>query len=141
MKNSLLLTALLLTAGSFLPACNTINSTERAQPVGQANIVHDKRIINDSAMADYAHILSVNEATVSGDILKIQVHLRNESSFDQNLIYKFEWFDLNGMQIETPLSTWQTKTVQGNETYTLSGVAPTPQAKDFRLKLQESIHN
>ena len=49
-----------------------------------------------------------------------------------------DWYDPQGMLIDTPLSTWQSQTIEGRETVTLSAIAPTPTAKDFKLKLQQS---
>ncbi len=129
--------AMLATVGG----CDTINTTERNTPVGTREVVNDKRVVTDKALGRYARIQQVIETTLPGDILKVQVSLQNTSSFEQRLIYKFEWFDLNGMIVETPLSTWQAKDVMGKEVYELTGVAPTPRAKDFRLKLQESKWN
>lgn len=124
-----------------VPACDTINSTERTTPVGQADVVQDHRIVTDSALNSYAKVVSVNQGTVSGDILKIQVMLQNTTPFQQRIIYKFEWYDMTGMLVDTPLSTWQARTLEGKETITVTGVAPTPQTKDFKLKLQESKWN
>ncbi len=136
-----LLMMVTLTMLPLLGGCDTINTTERTTPVGSRELVNDKRVVTDKALGRYAKIQQVIETTLPGDMLKVQVSLLNTSSFEQRLIYKFEWFDLNGMMVETPLSTWQAKTVMGKEAYELTGVAPTPQAKDFRLKLQESKWN
>lgn len=121
--------------------CSTVNSTERSEPMGRPDVISDNRVVTDSSLGKYARIQSVNQSELPGGITKIQVALRNDSSFEQRIIYKFEWFDLDGMIVETPLSTWQAKTIQGKEQYVLTGVAPTPAAKDFRLKLQESKWN
>ena len=124
-----------------ISACDTINSTERSTPVGQADVVRDHRIVTDSALNSYARVLSVNQTTVSGDTLKIQVMLQNTTPFQQHIIYKFEWYDQAGMIVDTPLSTWQPRTLEGKETIAIVCVAPTPQAKDFKLKLKESKWN
>jgi uncharacterized protein YcfL len=135
--------ALVLLAVSLLPlgACSTINSTQRADPVGHANIVADKRIITDGDVDRYARIVSVNETNLPGDILKVQVILQNHTSFQQIILCKFEWFDLSGNLVPTVMSTWQTRTLEGKESIAVVAVAPTPQAKDFKLKLQESKRN
>jgi len=126
---------------ALLGGCDTINTTEREQPVGAATPIRDKRVVTDAALDSYARILSVNEAVLPGDVLKVQVTLRNDSPFDQRIIYRFEWFDLQGMAVDAPQSAWKAVSVQGKEVYTISSVAPGPQAKDFRLKLQESKWN
>lgn len=52
--------------------------------------------------------------------------------------YRFEWFDANGVQVNTPTSTYLPRQIEGKESIFISAVAPTPSAKDFRLKLLES---
>jgi uncharacterized protein YcfL len=125
----------------LLPACDTINTVERQDPVGHANIVPDRRVITNPELEGVARVLAVRESTVSGDMLKIQVDLANWHSHTRRIVYKFEWFDPQGMLVSTPLSTWQPCTLQGKETVTVTGVAPTPAAKDFRLKLQLSARD
>ncbi|MEX0777958.1 MAG: YcfL family protein [Phycisphaeraceae bacterium] len=137
-------TALILTlalATLLAVGCSTVNTTERAETVGQANVIRDRRVITDSALHDYARVVQVNTSDLPGDILKVQVLLQNDTSFEQRIIYKFEWYDLTGMLVDTPLSTWRNLTLQGKESRNIVGVAPTPQAKDFKLKLQESERN
>lgn len=124
----------------LLPACRSVNSTQRADPVGQANYVDDKRVQTDLTLRRGARIISVNESVAPGDLLKIQVTLHNNRSRSKRIAYKFEWFDLDGMMVDTVMSTWQVKTIQGGEDLTLTGIAPNNRAKDFRIKIQEARH-
>jgi uncharacterized protein YcfL len=130
-----------LSAVIALGACDSINTVENEERVNQPTALKDKRIITDHFLKDYAKIISVNQATLPGDILKIQVVLENTSWFDQTFIWKFEWFDASGMIVETPLSTWQSRHLEARERTEITTVAPSPQCKDFRLKLQESKEN
>ena len=124
-----------------VPACNTINSTERATPTAHPNVVPDQRVVTDSSLARHARVTGVTQATLPGDMLKVQVTLQNTTSFTQRVIYLFEWYNGAGMLVATHMSVWQSLTLQGRESVTVTGVAPTPQAKDFKLKLKESEHN
>jgi len=125
---------LLLAAGCG----NTVNTVERAQPVGEKQMVSDKRIITDAGLNDYAKVIGVNQTTVSGNILKIQVELRNTTRSAKRINYKFEWFDMDGMIVDSPTTMWKTEVIEAKETKTLTAVAPNPRAKDFRLKLQDA---
>jgi len=117
---------------------NSVNTTQRAEPTFHPTPVADKRIVFDQQLADIATVTGVRQAMVSGDMLKIQVDITNLKTNPTSFNYKFEWYDPQGMIIETPLSTWQSQTIEGRETVSLTGVAPTPTAKDFILKLQRS---
>lgn len=116
----------------------TLNTTERELPEGVPNIVNDRRITTDRGLEKVAQVVQVREGMTSGDLLLIQVDVYNSTSKEQAFNYKFEWVDLGGMQVQTPLSNWQPRSIKGQETITIQAIAPLPQARDFRLKLQES---
>lgn len=117
-----------------LTGCTTVNSVERAQPVAQKQMVDDKRIITDSDLNRHVSIVGLNEATVSTGFVKVQIELLNKTSSTYNFLYHFEWFDNNGMLVQTPTSSWIERSIQGKETMDITAVAPTETAKDFRVK-------
>jgi len=122
---------------SLLTGCaSTINTVERAAPVGQRQMVNDKRIITDSGLNRAVRIVGVNEAP--GEFLKIQIELLNTTSSLKSFNYRFEWFDANGIQVNSPTSTAISRQIEGRESIFISAVAPVPTAKDFRLKLIDS---
>jgi len=124
----------------LLPGCTTVNTLEPAQPVAQRDMLADKRVITDSTLSRRARILGVNQATSPAGFLKIQVELQNTTSHMQAFTYRVEWFDENGMIIELPTRTAQPRTMEGKETISITATAPTPRAKDFRIKFLESTN-
>ena len=114
-----------------------VNSVERAQPIARPTVIADRRVLADSGLASATQVVGVNQA-MSGDLLKIQVSLFNSTGSRANFNYKFEWFDGNGMIVDSPMSIWTPQSIEAAETLELTSVAPNPRAKDFRLKLQES---
>ena len=122
---------------SLLTGCaSTVNTVERAAPIGQRQMVNDKRIITDAGLNRGVRIVGVNEAP--GEFLKVQVELLNTTGSLKSFNYRFEWFDANGVQVNTPTSTYIPRHIEGKESIFISALAPTPSAKDFRLKLIES---
>ena len=137
MKTSkfLLFTGLGLTAGLIcLTGCSTVNTVERAQPTAQKQMTDDKRIITDAGLNRKVNIVGINETTISTGFTKVQVELFNKSSSSYSFSYHFEWFDAQGMLVQTPTSSWIDRTIQGKETMDIIAVAPTETAKDFRVK-------
>jgi uncharacterized protein YcfL len=132
--------ALAAALGASLCGCKDkpVNTAERANPLGDPTPIADKRIVYDQHLSDIAAVTGIRQATVSGDILKIQVDITNLRTKSTSFNYKFEWYDPQAMLIDTPLSGWQSQTIEGRETVTLTGIAPNPTAKDFKLKLQQS---
>ena len=129
-------TLLILVAGCTKP----VNTVERAEPLGQPRVVDDRRIVTDKYLGDRLAVRRVIESTVSGNLLKIQVDLQNESRDRLTFNYRFEWYDLDGMQVQTPTSVWRPKTLLGKESTAVAAVAPNPRAKDFVLKLVRPQH-
>jgi Predicted periplasmic lipoprotein len=134
MKSSLLL----LPAVLLLAGCGTtVNTVSRADSLASPSMVADRRVITDNSLAGMVRVVSVNQATVSGNLLKIQATIENLKRSTKTLNYKFEWVDENGMAIDSPNETWKQIRLQPRETTTISTVAITPRAVDFNLKLKE----
>ncbi len=137
---SRLLAGSLFAAGALatLSGCATnVNTVERAQSQATPDYVADKRVVTDNTLARTVRVNSVNQATVSGNLLKVQATLENLKNNPRTIRYKFEWIDQTGMAVSSPNETWKTLIVQGRETTTISSVAISPRAVDFILKLSE----
>lgn len=138
--HSRLLVSSLLAAAALvaLPGCATnLNTVERAQSQATPDFVADKRVVTDNTLARIVRVNSVNQATVSGNLLKIQATLENLKNNPRTIRYKFEWIDQSGMAVNSPNETWKTLMLQGRETTMISTVAINPRAVDFVLKLSE----
>ena len=117
----------------------TVNTVERAEPAGQRQMVSDKRILTDAGLNRRARILSVNDGITPGGLLKVQVEIQNMTRSLQRINYRFEWFDQNGMQVNTPATAALLQIqIEGKESTFISSLAPTLACRDFRLKLIEA---
>ena len=121
--------------------CSTVNTVEPAKPQSVKKMVDDKRIITDTALDGYAYIAGVNESTVGGDLLKVQVQIVNATVALRQVNYRFEWLDESGMAIGSPNTPWLTLSLEGGESKYISSVAPSPRAKDFSLKLLGNVRD
>ena len=133
---------ILLTLGAaaiLVTGCQTtLNTTEHAEPAGQRNLVAEKRVITDSSLSRKVNIWGVNEQVGAGGLLTVQVELVNTTRSVQSFGYKFEWFDLQGMELAGPASVFVTRQIEGKERIFIRATAPDERAKDFRLKLIET---
>lgn len=117
--------------------CQNVNTYENAESKATPNYVADKRVITDNTLAGTVRVVSINQATVSGNLLKIQATVENLKSSRRTVNYKFEWMDQDGMAVNSPNETWKSLTLEGRETTTISTVAISPKAVDFKLKFRE----
>lgn len=132
---------LIVTCGLLLlttAACEMTNTAERAEPIAQSDPVAIKKVQVDPTLKAQAEIVSANQGIVSGNLLKVQVVVRNNWALRKTFNYKWEWFDVNGMVVDSPTSrVWQLARLQPKESITITGIGPNPNVVDFRLKLVE----
>lgn len=127
----------LATLALLFGGCQNVNTYENAESRATPTYVADKRVITDNTLAGTVRVVSINQATVSGNLLKIQATVENLKSSLRTVNYKFEWVDQDGMSVNSPNETWKSLTLQGRETATISTVAVSPKAVDFKLKFRE----
>jgi uncharacterized protein YcfL len=119
-----------------LAACSTVNRVEPQVSRAEPEVVNDRRIVTDEDLARAAAITQVVESTTD-DLLRVQVQLDNRTDELHRIQYRFDWFDAEGMRVESPMSVWRPKTLFGGEQVWVSGTAPAPGVVDFKLQLIE----
>ena len=150
MKKNLLLAA----AGAIILGCgcqNSINTVENADKNMTPQVIRDSRFVTDGFLRDRLALTRVVTAETPDGLLQVQIEAMNvrTGTLDQawssvsggnpyRIRYKFTWFDLNGMAIDSLMSDWRDITVIPGETVYLRSVAPTKDCKDFRVSLQEA---
>lgn len=73
--------------------------------------------------------------TMSGDLIKVEANLNNDSSKIKRVAYKFRWIDREGMRAWEE-EVWKPVLMYENSNLTVGAVAPTNKAVDFRLILR-----
>lgn len=116
---------------------STVNTFERAESLAAPNHIVDQRIVTDRTLARTFRVVSINQDSVSGNLLRVQATVENRKNGVRTLNYKFEWVDEVGMAIDSPNETWKSVRLQGRETRAISTVAVSARAVDFRLKFRE----
>ena len=136
--NSRAINIFLILSVILLTGChNSINSTVRATGKAQPSYVQHKNIQTDSSLSKKVHILNVAEDLVSGNILRLQATVQNSRKKSITLNYIFEWYDANGIIIPSTIKQWKSIHLRGAESRPVVGIAPSPNAVDFVLKIAE----
>ena len=73
--------------------------------------------------------------TMTGDLLKIDANLNNDSSRVKRIAYKFRWIDREGMRAADEES-WKPLLIYENSNLVVNTVSPSNKASDFRLILR-----
>ena len=138
-QNRIFLFGAAMTAVLTLAGCGTtVNSVENAEKAGQRNMVSDQRVITDPGLNRKVSVVGVNTAMTPGGLLKVQVELENRTRSLQRFLYKFEWFDANGMQVHNVISANIPDQIEGKESKMIFSIAPNPNCNDFRVKFIEA---
>ena len=117
--NWVLVASLFLT----LNACSTI-------PTGpNPNSIPAK--VEQLGEMSYLHVSHI-AAQKRQPLLFVQAEISNSDSDNQQLFYRFKWLDANGFVIDND-EAWQPLLVYAGQQQTINGLAPTPQATDFRI--------
>ena len=72
--------------------------------------------------------------TMSGDLIKIDAILNNDSSHVKRISYKWRWIDREGMRAWEE-EVWKPLLMNENSNIGVTGIAPTNKAVDYRLVL------
>ena len=112
-------------------SCTTVNTVERATPIGTKQVIADKRVITDDTLKRKVSIVGMNEGMTQGGFLQVQIEVLSQKNSMQSFSYRFEWFDMNGMLVDTPTSVWIPRQIEGQETLTITAVAPYNNRKGF----------
>ncbi len=128
----LLSTALLLAASAF-SGCNTANTTTASGSPNPDGTVPYKQIVTNGWLNYKANIVSVREGTVNGDMKRIAVDVYSDQLTSQRFSYRFDWYDVAGMPVPSSTASLTSVTIKPKETITLTAVAPSPTAVQWRL--------
>lgn len=111
---SILLTALVLTACSSTPSMKEM--TIRMGDTDSIQVTDMRSLVRNG-------------------VLTAQVTIQNDSK--SNLVsYRFKWIGKNGMTV-TDEEPWKPVTVGKGQSTVIMGIAPTPDATDFRFELNQ----
>lgn len=120
------LSALMIaSAAVLLAAC------AQQQPAGPGEGLA-KRLMQRGDMLEVKVVKSM--AQKKGDILVVQTELRNESTQDRNIYWRYRWLDKDGMLVGEE-GTWNPLLVYGQQTQWIRATAPSAKAADFKIEL------
>lgn len=132
----------MLLAAALAAGCATKKGFEKPGfaygcPIGDAKVSSMEDLVKLKILSEGKRTTIVaNEmrCTMTGDLMKIDVNLNNDSSKVKRIQYKFRWIDREGMRAWEE-EVWKPLLMYENSNITVSGVAPTNKAVDFRLIL------
>ncbi|PKF51054.1 YcfL family protein [Enterovibrio nigricans] len=120
----------LLSAVLFVAGCATNSST------GISIDSRNQNVVLGNSMLGKALEFGNAQTSIVNDRLLAQVKVTNKSSDVQNLQYRFNWYDAQGLEVDNGNSPWKPFIVYGGDSVTLQGVALNSNATNFRVSLR-----
>jgi len=135
-------TIVVLLAATLAAGCATKKGFEKPGfafgcPIGDAKVSSMEDLVKVKVLTEGKRttiIATEIRCTMVSDLLKIDVSLNNDSSKVKRVAYKFRWIDQEGMRAWEE-EVWKPLLMYENSNISVSAVAPTNKAVDFRLIL------
>lgn len=129
----ILLPVLLITACKNVPP---VTSGIGSEQIVQGGKYKKYLQVHNEELSNQLHISDIR-SRITNDLLEINLSLTSTYEKSLQLQYQFQWFDQQGFAIEAGKSPWQPLELQGMQTSTLAGLAPTTQVTTFSLYIRK----
>ena len=107
-------------------------------PIGEAKVSSMEDLVRTKVQAEGRRTtIQATEmrCSQSGDLMRIDANLNNDSKAVKRISYKFRWIDREGMRAWEEES-WKPVMLYENSNLTINTISPTNKAADFRLILR-----
>jgi uncharacterized protein YcfL len=81
-------------------------------------------------------VVRITQGKAEGDLLRIQVELKNISSKEVMLTHKLEWLDQEGFLVRDTSLVWKALMIRPGESKMIESISSRPGVTTFRLKVQ-----
>jgi len=96
-----------------------------------------KVVFESSSLAGDLKVVDM-QSVLAGNMMRAQATLKSKDGDTLSFQYRFDWYEANGMEINSGAGSWKPLLLTGRETKTVQSVAPDPRAKEFKLKIREA---
>jgi len=116
---------------------SSVNTVSNANTSANIKYVADKRVETDPYLSQLLGLTEIRESTTNDGYRRIQIFFKNFSGSTYGVMYRFNWYDDNGVEVENPDNElWKRKLIAAGDDVTLTSVAPRKNCGDFKLRLK-----
>ncbi|MGF1755427.1 YcfL family protein [Vibrio makurazakiensis] len=95
------------------------------------NVFFGDRVLGSRLLID-----DISTVQVDGHTRGV-VRLTSDFKGNQNILYRFYWYDDAGLEVNTKQGPWRQAVVYGFETLSISEVSVNPNGTQFRVQIRE----
>lgn len=93
-------------------------------------------VVDDLVLADQISIVRVDRDIV-GETMRAHVTLKSNRARSLRLLYRFSWYDANGMEIDGGGKPYRDLIIEGKDAVSVTSMAPSPYAREFKIRVRK----
>ncbi|MDW6003676.1 YcfL family protein [Vibrio mangrovi] len=97
---------------------------------------YQRILFGDNVLASEVEVKDISTAEVN-DHTRGVVRVKNKTSSDQHIQYRFYWYDEQGLEVNARPGPWRQAIIRGMDEVSLSEVSVSPKAVNFRVQIRE----
>ncbi len=148
MKKALLAGLTASLAFAFSGCQDSVNILENKDKHMAPQYIQSEKVLTDRILDARLKLLRVDTQNLAdSNLMKIQVTMKSmtgnpwtwwyHGDDPYKIDYHFTWLDKNGMEVRTATAAWKEMDILPGDTFRIQGIAPSPNCKDFELKLKQ----
>ncbi|NDH01455.1 MAG: DUF1425 domain-containing protein [Opitutae bacterium] len=113
-----------------------VGTVSKKDPKDTRAVPEIKKVEFGAGLEKVLDVVRITQGKKAGDLLHIQVELKNTSSKEVNITHKLEWLDDDGFLVKDTSLVWKALMVRPGESQMIESVSTRPGISAFRLKIQ-----
>jgi hypothetical protein len=113
-----------------------VGTVSKKDPKDTRAVPDIKKVEFGAGLEKVLDVVRITQGKKAGDLLHIQVELKNTSSKEVNITHKLEWLDDDGFLVKDTSLFWKALMVRPGESQMIESVSTRPGVSAFRLKIQ-----
>jgi len=113
-----------------------VGTVSKKDPKDTRAVPDIKKVEFGAGLEKVLDVVRITQGKKAGDLLHIQVELKNTSSKEVNITHKLEWLDDDGFLVKDTSLVWKALMVRPGESQMIESVSTRPGISAFRLKIQ-----
>lgn len=118
-----------------LAACNNNTSNVYETKTAHPTLADFQSHISNPFLKDRVDVTSAYVGQASG-LMRVQCNIVNRTAAPAFYMYKFTWFDAQGLKLSTNSDFWTRRELNGGGQEEITAISPTGAAVDWRLELR-----
>jgi len=95
-----------------------------------------KKVELEGGLEKSIDVIRITQGNADGELLRIQVELKNISSKEVMLTHKLEWLDQEGFLVKDTSLVWKALMIRPGESKMIESISSRQGVTSFRLKVQ-----